>query len=120
MNGDIGILLPVTDGKTTGSNGLRVVFPMADGSLKKVLPSRLSNVETVFAMTVHKSQGSEFDHTALILPDTMNPVLTRELVYTGITRAKSWFTLASPRMDLFAETVKRRTHRASGLADLFG
>jgi len=120
MNGDIGILLPVTDGKTTGSTGLRVVCPMADGSLKKVLPSRLSNVETVFAMTVHKSQGSEFDHTALILPDTMNPVLTRELVYTGITRAKSWFTLASPRMDLFAETVKRRTHRASGLADLFG
>ena len=64
---------------------------MADGSVKQVLPSRLESVETVYAMTVHKSQGSEFDHTALILPDTMSPVLTRELIYTGITRARSFF-----------------------------
>jgi exodeoxyribonuclease V alpha subunit len=54
-------------------------------------------VETVFAMTVHKSQGSEFSHTALVLPDALNPVLTKELVYTGITRAKHCFSLIEPR-----------------------
>ncbi len=73
----------------------RVAFPAGDGSgrIKWVLPSRLQAVETVFAMTVHKSQGSEFTHTALVLPDAPNPILTRELVYAGITRAKNWFTL---------------------------
>ncbi|MCP4118736.1 MAG: exodeoxyribonuclease V subunit alpha [Desulfobacteraceae bacterium] len=118
MNGDIGIVLKVTDERNPGTRGLRVVFPMADGSLKRVLPSRLGEVETVYAMTVHKSQGSEFDHTALVLPDTMSPVLTRELVYTGITRARSWFTMASPPGSLLAAAVAQRTHRASGLGDL--
>lgn len=118
MNGDIGIVLEVTDERNPGTHGLRVVFPMADGSLKRVLPSRLGEVETVYAMTVHKSQGSEFDHTALMLPDTMSPVLTRELIYTGITRARSWFTLASPSGNLLGTSVEQRTHRASGLVDL--
>ena len=120
MNGDIGILLPVSGDQDPGEKALRVVFPMADGSLKKVLPSRLNDVETVYAMTVHKSQGSEFEHTAMVLPDAMSPVLTRELVYTAITRARRWFTLVSPRMDVLAESVKRRTHRASGLGEMFG
>ncbi|MBF0203890.1 MAG: exodeoxyribonuclease V subunit alpha [Desulfamplus sp.] len=111
MNGDVGILLPVM-------GTLKVVFPMSDGSLKKVLPSRLNDVETVYAMTVHKSQGSEFDHTALVLPDKMSPVLTRELIYTGITRAKSRFTLVTPIKNILGESVKRRTHRASGLGDI--
>lgn len=111
MNGDLGVLLPV-------KGALKVVFPMADRSFKKVPPSRLNDVETVYAMTVHKSQGSEFDHTALVLPDKMNPLLTRELIYTGITRAKSLFTLVTPRVNLLGEAVKRRTHRASGLGDI--
>ncbi|GAA5189270.1 exodeoxyribonuclease V subunit alpha [Ferrimonas gelatinilytica] len=114
MNGDIGVCLPFADGG--GQPVLRVVFPMPDGSLKRVLPSRLTEVETVFAMTVHKSQGSEFAHTALVLPDHPNPVLTRELIYTGITRARSWFTLLLPRADLLPSSVTRRTHRSSGLA----
>lgn len=118
MNGDVGIVLPVTDDRSTGQKVLRVVFPMAGGALKRVLPSRLSDIETVYAMTVHKSQGSEFEHTAMVLPDTMNPVLTRELVYTGITRARDWFTLVSPRMNLLEQAVLRRTHRASGLGEL--
>lgn len=118
MNGDIGIVLDVADEQNSGNSGLRVVFPMADGSLKQVLPSRLGEVETVYAMTVHKSQGSEFDHTALVLPETMSPVLTRELVYTGITRARSWFTLAGPPGELLGEAVAQLTHRASGLRDL--
>jgi exodeoxyribonuclease V alpha subunit len=114
MNGDTGIILPVTD---EGRNKitLKAVFPMADGSLKKVLPSRLNHVETVYALTVHKSQGSEFHHTALVLPDRMIPVLTRELLYTAITRSRAWFTLVGKNDEILGETVKRRTYRASGL-----
>lgn len=125
MNGDIGIVLEVrndsqkhSEGGTLPEKAQRVVFPMADGSLKQVLPSRLGSVETVYAMTVHKSQGSEFDHTTLVMPDTMSPVLTRELIYTGITRARSFFTLAGTSTNLLAAAVKQRTHRASGLGDL--
>ncbi len=125
MNGDIGIVLEVgNDGQnnneeeTLTEKALRVIFPMADGSLKQVLPSRLEAVETVYAMTVHKSQGSEFDHTALVMPDTMSPVLTRELIYTGITRARSFFTLAGSSTHILASAVKQQTHRASGLGDL--
>jgi len=119
MNGDIGIVLEVAEEQHPGTRGLRVVFPMANGSLKRVLPSRLGEVETVYAMTVHKSQGSEFDHTALMLPDSMISVVTRELVYTGITRARSWFTLASPPGNILGTAVEQLTHRASGLGELF-
>jgi exodeoxyribonuclease V alpha subunit len=69
-------------------------------------------------MTVHKSQGSEFEHAALVLPDQGNPVLTRELVYTGITRAKRWFTLvggARAHGAVLNEAIGRRVLRASGL-----
>ena len=119
MNGDIGIVLPVTMADDTDHQALRVVFPMADGSFKRVLPSRLNDVETVYAMTVHKSQGSEFDHAAMVLPERMTPVLTRELVYTGVTRARHSFTLVGPHPELLSAAVQQRTHRASGLADRF-
>ncbi|MBW3164009.1 exodeoxyribonuclease V subunit alpha [Ferrimonas balearica] len=115
MNGDIGLCLPFAD--DMGQPVLRVVFPMPDGSLKRVLPSRLTEVETVFAMTVHKSQGSEFAHTAMVLPADPNPVLTRELVYTGITRARRWFTLVAPRPALLDSAIRQRTQRASGLGE---
>jgi len=116
MNGDIGIALklPESDG---GPQVLRVAFPRNDGQggVRFVLPSRLNDVETVYAMTVHKSQGSEFTHTALILPDALNPVLTKELIYTGITRAKDWFSLIEPRSGVFEEAVRRKVKRLSGL-----
>jgi exodeoxyribonuclease V alpha subunit len=119
MNGDIGIALklPEREGHETGKTVLRVAFPRNDGQggVRFVLPSRLNDVETVYAMTVHKSQGSEFAHTALILPDALNPVLTKELIYTGITRAKNWFTLIESRAGVFEEAVKRRVKRLSGL-----
>lgn len=82
-----------------------------------MLPSRLSAVETVFAMTVHKSQGSEFAHTALMLPESLNPVLTKELLYTGITRARSHFTLLESRPSVFDQAVQKRVARRSGLLD---
>jgi exodeoxyribonuclease V alpha subunit len=119
MNGDTGIVLPVKTDGNAHRNILKVVFPMADGALKKVPPSRLNDVETVYAMTVHKSQGSEFDHTALAFPDTMSPILTRELIYTAITRSRTRFTLLSSRADLMSKAVKRRVHRASGLDEQF-
>src|SRR5690606_12379469 len=114
MNGDIGITLsdPLDGGR------LRVFFALADGSVKRVLPSRLAEVETVFAMTVHKSQGSEFTHTLLIMPDQLGAVLTRELLYTGITRARDWLTLAGPQLSLVSQAIQRRTVRASGLGSL--
>jgi exodeoxyribonuclease V alpha subunit len=119
MNGDIGIALklPEREGPEAGRQVLRVAFPRNDGQggVRFVLPSRLNDVETVYAMTVHKSQGSEFAHTALILPDALNPVLTKELIYTGITRAKDWFTLIEPRAGVFEEAVRRKVKRLSGL-----
>jgi exodeoxyribonuclease V alpha subunit len=67
-------------------------------------------------MTVHKSQGSEFAHTALVLPDRASRVLTRELVYTAVTRAREWFTVAGPlSAGLLENAVKSPTVRASGL-----
>ncbi|WP_416311124.1 exodeoxyribonuclease V subunit alpha [Pseudomonas sp. W03] len=123
MNGDIGITLalpqPADDGSVRWAP--RVAFPAGDGSdaIRWILPSRLQAVETVFAMTVHKSQGSEFTHAGLLLPDSLNPILTRELVYTGITRARRWFTLASAGRgwQVLEQATERRVQRASGLLD---
>ncbi|UZD96175.1 exodeoxyribonuclease V subunit alpha [Pseudomonas corrugata] len=116
MNGDIGIALWVPG--PSAERILRVAFPRNDGSggVRFVMPSRLVEVETVFAMTVHKSQGSEFNHTALVLPDALNPVLTKELLYTAITRAKQWFSLVEASPGVFEGAVSRNVQRTSGLA----
>lgn len=116
MNGDVGVTLGVPVATTAAIQWmLRVAFPSADGGVRWVLPSRLQAVETVFAMTVHKSQGSEFTHTALILPDSPNPVLTRELLYTAITRAKARFTLLYADPAVLGQTLERQVQRVSGL-----
>ena len=124
FNGDIGIALPaaprtVDAGAGAGAvtPGLRVYF--ADGpQLRSVGVGRLAHVETAFAMTVHKSQGSEFEHTVLVLPPQAGAVLTRELLYTGITRARQAFTLVAAQPGLLATAVQQRTQRASGLQRL--
>lgn len=124
MNGDIGITLALphrAPGETAATWILRVAFAGGEHGrdIKWVLPSRLQAVETVYAMTVHKSQGSEFDHAALVLPQSLNPVLTRELVYTGISRARRWFTLAcaGAGTQVFEAAIQRRVQRASGLLE---
>lgn len=101
MNGDIGLALQDVHGK------LRVVFPGNEdqGGLRWLSPMRLPDVETAYAMTVHKSQGSEFEHVALILPPVRSPVITRELIYTGITRAKTRFTLLESRPDVLTQAT---------------
>ncbi len=116
MNGDTGIVLPVKD--ENGPDTLKAVFPVANGSFKKVVPSRLNHFETAYAMTVHKSQGSEFRHAALVLPNYMTPVLTRELLYTAITRSREWFTVVGEQYGLLEEAVRRTAYRASGLGEL--
>ncbi|WP_408642972.1 exodeoxyribonuclease V subunit alpha [Acidovorax bellezanensis] len=110
FNGDIGVALPAA----TAGAGLRVYF-MDGPELRAVGVSRLAQVETAFAMTVHKSQGSEFEHTALVLSAHAGSVLGRELVYTGITRAREAFTLLAQAPGLLATAVKSPTLRASGL-----
>ena len=112
FNGDIGICLPDTQDKER----MRVWFELPDGSLKSYLPSRLSENEAVFVMTVHKSQGSEFDHVELVLPPYESPVLTKELIYTGITRAKSFFSLWAAAESM-KSGVSTQVARYSGLVD---
>ena len=111
MNGDIGLCLPGPDGV------LRVAFPAVDGGVRWVMPSRLDSVETVFAMTVHKSQGSEFAHVLLVIPALESPVLTRELVYTGLTRAKKRLTLWAPQLGVLWNGCARRVLRSGGLGN---
>jgi exodeoxyribonuclease V alpha subunit len=110
FNGDVGIALP--DRK----DGLRVFFPAEKQGFRKFNPLRLPDHETVFAMTVHKSQGSEFDRILLLLPDRDAPVLTRELLYTGISRAAFSADIWG-REDVFKTGVSRAIRRTSGLRD---
>ena len=111
-NGDVGIVLP-----DPGAEGeLRVFFQAPDGTLRAFHPVRLPEHETVYALTVHKSQGSEFDRLLLILPDRDSPILTRELIYTGFTRAREGVEVWGHEK-VFREAVGRRTIRASGLRD---
>ncbi len=115
MNGDVGLCLALPH-EHDGSR-LRVVFRKAGGELRHFSPARMPDCQTAWAMTVHKAQGSEFKHTVLVLPERDNRVLTRELVYTGLTRARSQVTVISPKTGLFEAAVERRTQRR---ADGFG
>lgn len=109
-NGDIGICMADEE----QANKLMVFFARPDGGVKKYLPSRLPHFVTVFAMTIHKSQGSEFDDVLLVLPDQHNPVLTKELLYTGITRARKTVTLAAEQ-GIFEASVRHKVERHGGL-----
>ena len=111
FNVDIGIALD-------RGEGLRVWFPMPDGTIKSVQPSRLPGHDTAYAMTVHKSQGSEFEHAALVLPNQYTAVVTRELVYTAITRARSRLSLYADDRVL-EKAIVTKTERRSGLMESF-
>ena len=114
-NGDIGILLPqMTE---SGEAKLKATFIGADEKVRWVQPSRLPKHDTVYAMTVHKSQGSEFEHCTFILPNYAVPILTKELIYTGITRAKKTLTLLADNRVL-KSALKKKVQRSSGLGQL--
>ena len=111
FNGEVG--LAARDSRT-GKSSLTVHFPSVDGKSRQVPAARLSGIETAFAMTIHKSQGSEFDQLHVILPEKEIPVLTRELIYTAITRAKSHVTIWGSDKVL-GKALSRRIERRSGL-----
>jgi len=108
-NGDVGVVWP-------GEHGLEAVFGFLEEDSRRFPLLRLPSLETVFALTVHKSQGTEFQDVLLVLPPQDNPVLTRELVYTAITRARESITIAgTPKV--LKQAVDRPTSRTSGLKE---
>jgi exodeoxyribonuclease V alpha subunit len=109
FNGDIGIAWPDEQGEP------RVWFE-ADGGPRACLPAALPAHEAAFALTVHKSQGSEFDRVLLALPDQGARVLSRELLYTGLTRCRQEVTLWAGE-DALRQAIGRRAQRWSGLAE---
>ncbi len=110
-NGDIGLCLFDKEEKR-----LQVYFLRPDGSVKKILPSRVPKHETVYAMTIHKSQGSEFEQCLCVLPQEMNPVLTKELIYTAITRTKSQLKMFCEH-SVFKQSIESRVIRTGGLSE---
>ena len=114
MNGDLGMCLPVL---VDGEIRLRVAFPDGQGGVRWLVPSRLGAIDTVFAMTVHQSQGSEFEQVLLILPDVDTALLTRELVYTGITRARQGLCVWAPAPSLLVQAVAQTVVRSGGLIE---
>ena len=113
FNGDIGVTWPDPAGSP---QDLLVFFPAANDQVKSYATHRLPEHETVFAMTVHKSQGSEFDEIVLLLPPKDYPVLTRELIYTGLTRAKNIFSLWA-KQSVLENAIKQKIERTSGLRE---
>jgi len=109
-NGDTGVVVAGADGRTTAAFERR-------GEVMPVAPSRLESVDTVYAMTIHKAQGSQFGTAAVLLPDRASRLLTRELLYTAITRAREELILAGTE-DAVRAAVERPVARASGLREL--
>jgi exodeoxyribonuclease V alpha subunit len=112
MNGDLGLCLPRW---IDGAVRLRVAFSDANGGVRWQVPGRLDDVDTVFAMTVHQSQGSEFEQVLLVLPDKPVPLLTRELIYTGMTRAKKRLCVWAPTPQVMLQAVEKQVQRSGGL-----
>ena len=113
FNGDIGIVRKDEEGE------LKVWFESADGELKSILPAFIDSAETVFAMTIHKSQGSEFGKVMVVLPKSTDlPLLTKELLYTAVTRAKEKVIIQGSEEGILT-CAERRVQRGSGIMDRF-
>jgi Exodeoxyribonuclease V, gamma subunit/UvrD-like helicase C-terminal domain len=114
FNGDVGLVLPDAE----DGDAARARFFAAEGTARKLAPSRLPPHEAVFAMTVHKAQGSEFDEVALVLPAEASAILTRELLYTALTRARRRVVVVGEGEEI-AAAVRRPVERASGLRERY-
>jgi exodeoxyribonuclease V alpha subunit len=112
FNGDVGILLA----DPTEPSRLHACFRAADGRLREIAAARLPPHESVYAMSVHKSQGSEFDAVAIVLPPEPSPILSRELLYTAVTRARSEVVIYGTT-SVIAASIERAVVRASGLRE---
>jgi len=113
FNGDTGVTVA---GRDDSAGRVSVAFDAGGHPARMVSPSRLANVETVYATTVHKSQGSEFERVTLLLPAATSRLLTRELLYTAVTRAKRSLLMVGTE-DAVRMAVSRPISRASGLTD---
>jgi exodeoxyribonuclease V alpha subunit len=113
FNGDVG-LIAVDPERADGKVAL---FRGDQDTVRLLSPSRLPPHETVFAMSVHKSQGSEFDEVAVLLPERSSPVVTRELLYTAVTRPRHKLAIHASR-EMIVQAITQRTERGSGLRDL--
>ena len=111
-NGDAGIVLRVSEGGA--SHRYRAVFRRGDELVVFPLDALRRHIELAFALTIHKSQGSEFGHVAVLLPTADVPILTREMLYTGVTRARKSVTIVAGR-PLLEIAVGRKLERHSGL-----
>jgi exodeoxyribonuclease V alpha subunit len=109
FNGDTGVVVDEGGGK------LRAVFDRR-GEPFPVRPARLAAVDSLYAITIHKAQGSQFGSVVVVLPEPTSPILTRELLYTGVTRAQEHLTVIGSEASIRA-AVDRPVARASGLAD---
>jgi exodeoxyribonuclease V alpha subunit len=114
VNGDIGVVVNVQE--SDGSINRRIFFPAEDGG-RYLTPAELPKVELCYAMTIHKSQGSEYENLVVILPSELSPLLTRELVYTAVTRAKKSLLIAGSSEALL-QSIKNQSTRYSGLSNL--
>ncbi len=110
FNGDIGVLVHSQSGE------LKAYFSTPDNGIRELSPARLPTNLTAWALTVHQSQGSEFDHVLLVLPEELSPVLSRELIYTAITRARKSIRIMGSR-DVLEQAITARTNRQSGILD---
>ncbi|TCI02016.1 exodeoxyribonuclease V subunit alpha [Corallincola luteus] len=110
FNGDVGLIWPMEDGR------LAAWFEQEGLGYKRISLARLPQVETVYAMTIHKTQGSEFAHVALLLPEQESPLLTPELLYTGLTRAKQHLYVAGGQ-HIWRAALAQKSERYSGLAE---
>jgi exodeoxyribonuclease V alpha subunit len=113
FNGDVGLIMR----DPARADGRVAFFVAPDGTPRTLSPSQLPPHEKVFAMSVHKSQGSEFDEVAVLLPQQMSPVVSRELLYTAVTRARRQVTIHAPR-EVVGQAITHRIERTSGLRDL--
>ena len=113
MNGDVGLCLPRA---VNGQTVLQVAFADGTDGVRWVAPTRLEHVDTALAMTVHQAQGSEFDRVLLVLPERDAPVLSRELIYTGITRARHSLGIWAPEPQVWWAACARVTQRSGGLS----
>ncbi|WMY96521.1 MAG: exodeoxyribonuclease V subunit alpha [Arsenophonus sp.] len=110
FNGDVGIIL------RDNTEALKAYFQLPNGLVKKISPNRLSHYETAFVMTVHKSQGSEFEHVALVLPPDFFSIVNKQLIYTAITRAKKRITIYANK-NVFIKSIMITNRRCSGLTE---
>ena len=110
FNGDTGVVW------SDSGQGALVYFPDETGAIRAIARERLPEHKPVYALTIHKSQGSEFDHVLLVLPEKASPVLTRQLFYTGLTRARKSVHILAPE-NILRTTIATQLQRSSGLTD---